>query len=228
MLANFQNYFTNRISSNFAVSECITCASCPQCSDDVGWASGRASGLWKMGDGRCGHWLVRMEWLVCASVNLPLHHKVQKFSSGTGSPGWSRKKGRKTVVVWRWWVCQWDCYMWLNMYNTCGYVCVQAVMQQMLLRMSVIQPMPVNWWRSMRLENWLRLVNCSQSSSTLSLKRICGYYKFQRDDIRETIFLTSGVIGVKAPIVYNIVGVNRNGEGWRAKLKGPVGVGSTL
>ena len=36
-----------------------------------------------------------------ASVNLPLHHKVQKFSSGTISPGWSRKKGRKTV--WWWW-----------------------------------------------------------------------------------------------------------------------------
>ena len=36
---------------------------------------------------------------VSASVNLPLHHKVQKFSSGTGSPGWPRKKGRKTVVV---------------------------------------------------------------------------------------------------------------------------------
>ena len=36
---------------------------------------------------------------VSASVNLPLHHKVQKFSSGTGSPGWSRKKGRKMVVV---------------------------------------------------------------------------------------------------------------------------------
>jgi len=34
-----------------------------------------------------------------ASVNLPLHHKVQKFSSGTGSPGWFRKKGHKTVVV---------------------------------------------------------------------------------------------------------------------------------
>ena len=29
-----------------------------------------------------------------------LHHKVQKFSSGTGSLGWSRKNGRKTVVVW--------------------------------------------------------------------------------------------------------------------------------
>ena len=37
---------------------------------------------------------------VSASVNLPLYHKVQKFSSATGSPGWSRKKGRKTVVVW--------------------------------------------------------------------------------------------------------------------------------
>jgi len=37
---------------------------------------------------------------VSASFNLPLHHKVQKFSSGTGSPGWSRKKGCKTVVVW--------------------------------------------------------------------------------------------------------------------------------
>jgi len=34
-----------------------------------------------------------------ASVNLLLHHKVQKFSSGTDSPGWSQKKGRKTVLV---------------------------------------------------------------------------------------------------------------------------------
>jgi len=35
---------------------------------------------------------------VSASVNLPLQHKVQKFSSGTGSPGWSQTKGGKTVV----------------------------------------------------------------------------------------------------------------------------------
>jgi len=34
---------------------------------------------------------------------VPQHHKVQKFSSGTGSPGWTRKKGRKTVVVVWWW-----------------------------------------------------------------------------------------------------------------------------
>jgi len=32
---------------------------------------------------------------VSASVNLPLHHKVQKFSSGTGSPGWSQKRAVK-------------------------------------------------------------------------------------------------------------------------------------
>ena len=39
---------------------------------------------------------------VSASVNLPLHHKVQKFFSGTGSPGWSRKRAIncKLVVVW--------------------------------------------------------------------------------------------------------------------------------
>jgi len=37
---------------------------------------------------------------VSASVNVPLHHKVQKVSSGTGSRGWCWKKGRKMVVVW--------------------------------------------------------------------------------------------------------------------------------
>jgi len=36
---------------------------------------------------------------VFVSVNLPLRHKVPKFSSGTGSPGWYLRKGRKTVVV---------------------------------------------------------------------------------------------------------------------------------
>jgi len=53
--------------------------------------------------------LDRMEWRlagwsVSASVNLPLHNKVQKFSSGTGSPGWSRKKGHKTVVMKKIWL----------------------------------------------------------------------------------------------------------------------------
>jgi len=40
-----------------------------------------------------------------------LHHEVQKFSSGTCSPGWSRKKGHKTVVV------------VVVMYVKCGVVC---------------------------------------------------------------------------------------------------------
>ena len=35
-----------------------------------------------------------------ASVNLALHNKFEKFSSGTGSSRWSQKKGRKTVVWW--------------------------------------------------------------------------------------------------------------------------------
>jgi len=65
----------------------------------------------KWGVGGGGQWaLVRPNGVaisrmvvVSASVNLPLHHKVQKFSSGTSSPGWYRKKGRKTVAC----VCVW-------------------------------------------------------------------------------------------------------------------------
>jgi len=45
-------------------------------------------------DGVAPSWMVG----VSASLNLPLHHEVQKFSSGTGSPGWSQKKGRKMVI----------------------------------------------------------------------------------------------------------------------------------
>jgi len=46
-------------------------------------------------DGVAPSWMVS----VSASVNLPLHHKVQKFSCGTGSPGWSRKR----AIKWLWW-----------------------------------------------------------------------------------------------------------------------------
>jgi len=35
---------------------------------------------------------------VSASVNLPLHHKVQKFSSGTGSPDGPGKR----AIKWLW------------------------------------------------------------------------------------------------------------------------------
>jgi len=56
-------------------------------------------GWWRWGlvslDGVAPSWMVG----VSASVNLPLHYKVQKFSSGTGSPGWSRKKGHTMLAV---------------------------------------------------------------------------------------------------------------------------------
>ena len=70
----------------------------------VGWQEGHPA-CKKWGYGGDGHCIVWMEWRPARwSVCLPLlvfpcrHHKVQKFSSGTGSPGWSRKKGRKTDV----------------------------------------------------------------------------------------------------------------------------------
>jgi len=36
--------------------------------------------------------------VMSASVSLPVHHIVQKFFSGIGSPGWSQKK----AVKWLW------------------------------------------------------------------------------------------------------------------------------
>jgi len=45
-------------------------------------------------DGVAPSWMVD----VSASVNLRLHHEVQKFPSATSPPAWFRKKGRKTVV----------------------------------------------------------------------------------------------------------------------------------
>jgi len=58
-----------------------------------------------VGDGGGWHWLSldvvapSQAVDVSASVNLCMHHKVQKFFSGTSSPGWFRKKGRKMVMV---------------------------------------------------------------------------------------------------------------------------------
>ena len=46
-------------------------------------------------DGVVPSWMVS----VSASVNLPLHHKVQKFSSVTGSPGGPGKRAIKRL----WW-----------------------------------------------------------------------------------------------------------------------------
>ena len=68
------------------------------------WLGGR-KGIWPVKNG--GWWrlaLVSPDGVapsrmvsVSVSVNLPLHHKVQKFSSGTGSSGWSRKRAVKRL-----------------------------------------------------------------------------------------------------------------------------------
>jgi len=66
----------------------------PACKKMAGW--------WRWAlvspDGVAPSWMVG----VFASVNLPLHHKVQKFSSGTVSP---RGPGKKAIKrLWWWWV----------------------------------------------------------------------------------------------------------------------------
>ena len=76
-------------------------------------------------DGVAPSWVVG----VFASDNLPLHRKIQKFSSGTGSSGWSRKKGRKTVVVCGGGLC----------YRLFVYMCFCCV------RFSFFNTVPRNW-----------------------------------------------------------------------------------
>ena len=49
---------------------------------------------------------------VSASVNLPLHHKVQKFSSGTGSPGGPGKRTVKRLWIAVYYVHAAYCYRW--------------------------------------------------------------------------------------------------------------------
>jgi len=63
-------------------------------------------------DGVAPSWMVN----VSAAVNFSLHHKVQKFCFGTGSHGWSLKKGHKTVVVCVVWWCDCDVVVLLFFY----------------------------------------------------------------------------------------------------------------
>jgi len=72
----------------------------------IGWAAGTAKmgGRWRWAllspDGVAPSRMV----VVSSSVNLPLHHKVQKFSSGTSSPAWSWKRAIKHVCVTSNWI----------------------------------------------------------------------------------------------------------------------------
>jgi len=83
-----------------------------------------------------------------ASVGFPLHHKFQKFSSGTGSPGWSQKNGRKTVVC----VCVYSCQPpvknWRNVMEQCSTA-------SMMTSSTLGQPVERTTVRSTQLSNRL-------------------------------------------------------------------------
>ena len=90
------------VEENSSILSLIRSASCIQCFDTVGWEQEgnpacKNGGQWRRAlfstDGVAPSRMVN----VSASVNLPLHHKVQKFSSGTGSPGWSVKRAIKRL-----------------------------------------------------------------------------------------------------------------------------------
>ena len=127
----------------------------------------------KWGDGGGGHWLVRMEWrparwLVSASVNLPLHHKVQKFSSGTGSPWWSRKKGHKMVVV-----VVVEVLRRRAIYKSTFYLLTRAEPACQISRLSVILFQSYHPVRQTDTHNWLIALPQSHSGLLLLLQVIC-------------------------------------------------------
>jgi len=70
-----------------------------------GWAAGRASSLYKWGDGGGGHWLVRLEWRPAGwSLCLPLliFSCTIKCRSSLLAPAHTGGPG-KTAVKWLWW-----------------------------------------------------------------------------------------------------------------------------
>jgi len=99
---------------------------------------------------------------VSASLNLPLHHKVHKFSSGTGSPGWSRKNGHKAVVMW-WWI-------WHD--PSCNLVTVmQPLPRALILEDRVMCPLLILQyitWGYTHLVQYLTLVRLPAPCWTLS------------------------------------------------------------
>ena len=103
---------------------------------------------------------------VYASVNLPLHRKVQKFSSGTGSPGWSRKKGRKMVVVWWWWLCR---YLNVHLWH-CSYVMI-------MLLTHAVYVVDYAWLLSVQTSSCCQAIHLSRFHPPCFIEwRFAGYY----------------------------------------------------
>jgi len=94
-----------------AVKWVCVCAACLQCFDTTGWASGRASGLYKLSDEVLVWLSVWSEVQIIAygpadATAIPKTHQLLPhlnpdwfYLSGTGLPRLSWKKGRKTGVV---------------------------------------------------------------------------------------------------------------------------------
>jgi len=84
----------------YSQSDFVNTIQCLRCFETVGWRQ-EGHPACKQKNGEWWRWaLVGPDGVspsrmvgVSASVSLPLHHKVQKFFPGTGSTGWSQKKG---------------------------------------------------------------------------------------------------------------------------------------
>jgi len=153
---------------------------------------------------------------VSASINLPLHHKVQKFSSGTGSPGWSRKKAVKRL----WYIIgrvelslSWMSGSWF----VCDLICPWVACLQIGLSWDVQLPCTVSeMWNVFQMSS---IVNSSvKTEDHLELVYsdgvLCG-----KSLVNSTIFIDSSLclthhvnascgVNVGYPLIY------LNSEGW--------------
>jgi len=105
---------------------------------------------------------------VSASVNLPLHHKVQKFSSGTGSPGWSRKRSVKQLWWWWWWVRVYCCNELMLVWGGQHSVCVCRSRPHKTVWQLMTRALHSNMWHTVSI-HCMPAVTAVYSSRQLSL-----------------------------------------------------------
>jgi len=120
---------------------------------------------------------------VSASVNLPLQYKVQKFSSGTSSPGWSRKKGRKTVVVvsnnhqqkWSQWVSFIGCSQFFEFPSVLWYCWLHNtnVIQPAINSVTYPQRFPTGQWWAQLTEKLASITDYPLTRKLVSLTLNC-------------------------------------------------------
>ena len=138
-----------------------------QCSDTVGWATGRASGLWKNWVMLCWWW--RFDWSFARLIApvVTTHHLQSSFAlikpANRGSPGKRplkrRERERERSMYWYWWV------LWSSML-------VDAVTDvgESLMRSEVTDVQTYNEQHVAALSRLLGLV-CPHSSSVTLCRR---------------------------------------------------------